>query len=196
MHNDVLKGKFHAHITVRESTARTWIVPKGWKTTIIVLNRENRSQKDLMITRHFMLGSEKTPDMVSIMDEMELATQDMSAQGYDILRAKLEHESLPTLAPAHDTYREAHVKIQVPTGVLLQTVPDYVMSSNPMVSYPEYKVLFLNARYYEGTTEEVDRHVDYSVAMIKQANPQCTVMEVKKETTVFDTNHNLDKWWA
>lgn len=190
-----LKGKFHAHITMGTNDV-DFQPPRGWKTTIITLSRGDRNQKDVMITRHFMVGSEKNPTVDSVMADIESATVQMSDKGYDVIRAKLEHEDLPTIAPSLDTYRECHIKIRKPLDVALSTVKDYVQSRNPMVKTDTHETVFLNARYYNGTNEGVDGQIDNVVRTLGVLNPKCEILEVKKETTVFDTNHKLDKWWA
>ena len=194
MLND-LKGKFHAHITVTAPEGE-FQPPKGWKVTIIVLNKGDRSQQDVMITRHFMVGSEKTPYFMHILPELLDANNQLLAMGLVPARTKLEHEDLPTVAPTAEYYRECHIKIRVPTGYDLQTVPGYVQSRNPMEVAAEYTTVFLNARYYSGTVEEVDDNIDAAVMAIRITNPGCAILEVKKESTVVDTNLNLDKWWA
>lgn len=190
-----LQGKFHAHITMGTQDV-DFQPPKGWKTTIITLSRGDRHQKDVMITRHFMVGSEKNPTLDSVMADMEATTTEMSDRGYDVIRAKLEHEDLPTIAPSLDTYRECHIKIQKPIGTKLSTVTNYVQSRNPMETTTTHETVFLNARYYNGTNEGVDGQIDSVVRTLGILNPDCKILEVKKETTVFDTNHKLDKWWA
>ena len=191
-----LEGHFHAHITVRNDTEDPYFPPKGWKTTIIILNKADRSQRDAMITRHFMLGSEKTPDMLSIMAELDKASQSMTANGYEVLRSKLEHESLPTLPPSAETYREAHIKIRKPLSTKLLPLGEFVQSRNAMETSDTHEVVFLNARWYAGTVDAVDAYVDVAVKLFQEMNPDAEVLDVKKETTVFDTNLNLDKWWA
>ena len=191
-----LAGNFHAHITVRVDDGKEVVPPAGWKTTIIVLNKDDRQQKDVMITRHFKTGTDKTPDVSNIVTSVEMAVYVLECRGYEVIRGKLEHESLPTFAPSVEHYREAHVKVKVPNGVTLNTIPGYVQSRNPMVTHDDYQVVFLNSRYYDASVRLVDHDVDQCVAEIQRINPDCEIVEVKKETTVFDSNHDLDKWWA
>lgn len=190
-----LTGHFHAHITFE--TDKEFEIPSGWKQTIIILNRDNRFQKDVMITRHFMVGGNKHPTQKSVLDHLNDTEASLIDAGLKVTRVKLEHEDLPTINPSPFNYREAHVKIRTPIiGYVLNSVAGYVQSRNPMVVEEPTEIVFLNARYYKGTVEMVDAAIDAQVELIKKLNPSCQVLEVKKETTVHDTNLKLDKWWA
>lgn len=191
---ETLVGKFHAHITVH--TDKEFECPKGWKTTIILLKKDGREQKDVMITRHFVLGSEKNPNLESIMNELHDTRKGLWGVGHNVIRVKLEHESLPTLSPTEITYRECHIKIKKPTETNLITVDGFVESSNPMEVTTTHSTVFLNARFYQGSVDNIDCAIDKVVEQLKALNPKCEILETKKETTVYDTNHGLDKWWA
>lgn len=193
--NMTLTGRFHAHMTVGTQDDH-FQAPRGWKTTIITLSRGDRQQKDVMITRHFMVGNEKHPDVDSVLNELDATAKQLAKHGQVVIRTKLEHEDLPTVGPSLDTYRECHIKIRKPIGVSLVPVVNYVQSRNPMVVTDTHETVFLNARFYNGTNEGVDSTIDSAVRTIGILNPGCEILEVKKETTVYDTNHKLDKWWA
>lgn len=192
---DDLRGKFHAHITLNTDN-HNFICPKSWKTTIIVLSKNNREQKDIMITRHFSLGKNNIHNFDSIIKEIENAANELQQSGHNVIRKKLEHESLPTLPTTLNTYRECHIKIRKPNDVPLNTVDNFVESRNPMEIKDQHSTVFLNARFYKGTIDEIDNIINRAVEKIKVANPACNILEVKKETTVYDTNLLVDKWWA
>jgi hypothetical protein len=191
---DDLKGKFHAHLTLK--TDCIVVNLRGWKMTIITMNKEDRHLTDFMFTRHFLLGSEKTPTLEAIKAEIEASVKEIDGGLGEVTRVKLEHESLPTLPPSETNYRECHIKIRVPKGHALETIDGFVQSRNPMDEEKTHSTIFLNARFYSGTVEEVDAKADEAVNCIRLLNPNCEILEVKKESTVFDTNHDHDKWWA
>lgn len=190
-----LAGKFHAHITIQHD-GKDFQIPKGWKSTIILLSRNDKQQVDEMITRHFFLGSHRNPDIESIRNDLNQAKELLESGGCQVLRVKLEHEDLPTLPPSASTYRECHVKYQAPLGTTLSHPDALVASSNPMAVHRDYEIRFLNARFYEGSVEEVDAKIQYYVNNLVKENPQIKILEVKRETTVMDSNHELDSWWA
>lgn len=192
---NTLVGRFHAHITFVSNNDDIQC-PKGWKSTIIVLNKDNREQRDVMITRHFMLGSAKNPTFASIHKDCDLAKVQLGVAGYTVVRVKIEHEDLPTLPPSDRHYRECHIKIRKPVTYNIVPVEGFVESRNAMEVTDTHSVVFMNARYYRGTVSFVDWKTDTLVQQFKDLNPTCEVLEVKKESTVFDTNLNLDKWWA
>lgn len=190
-----ITGKFHAHITI-EGYNDGFICPKGWKNTIITLNKNNREQRDIMITRHFLHGSNKNPDFKSIEQDCNDAKLELENNGSIVTRIKLEHESLPTVDPTINNYRECHVKIKKPLNINLVLIDNFVESSNPMESHIDYSIVFINARYYSGTVDDIDIKIDNQINEFKILNPLCEVIEVKKESTIFDTNLELDRWWA
>jgi hypothetical protein len=189
-----LEGRFHAHITI-ETTEVGFRPPKGWKTTIIILNKDNRIQQDIMVTRHFVVNS-PIRTLKSIQEELSLATDILQEDGHKILRVKLEHESLPTVYPSESFYRECHIKIKKPIDIALITIPGFVQSKNPMIQDLLTETVFLNARYYSGSIEEIDKSINCAYGQISELNPNCKILEVKIESTVYDSNLELDKWWA
>ena len=69
-----------------------------------------------------------------------------------------------------------------------------VPSSNPFEKLKDGNIVqFFNKRYYEGTVEQVD---DESLMIVAQLSTLCEVKDVKRESVVFDTNIEHDKWWA
>lgn len=192
-----LKGNFHCHITytTNKDTNLNFEV-YGWKNTIITLNKDDVEQTDVMITKHYKLGSEKTPDYVSIIKNINDAVFSLEGYAVDVVRVKLEHESLPTLKTNQYNYRECHIKIMKPKSDFVVSIPGFVQSRNPMEVTGTHSTVFLNARFYDGDVDSIDRYIDASVKFISTLNPHAKILEVKKETCIEDTNLNLDKWWA
>ena len=189
-----LKGNFHAHITILHNGDFKRL--SGWKNTIILLSKDSQYQTDVMLTRHFRTNSHKTPDVYSILKVLDKAKMDLQSAGHKVVRVKLEHESLPTLNVSNQHYRECHIKYKVPHGEVLKSIGGFVPSSNPMSVHDSFSHLFLNKRVYEGDCQSVDDTIRKQVQLLSNINPNCTLIEVKIETTVWDSNLNHDKWWA
>lgn len=190
-----LRGNFHAHITLNTSND-TFEPPKGWKTTIILLSKDDRHQKDVMITRHFKTGTTKTEDVAAIKASIDKTTTKLVKRGFDVVRVKLEHESLPTMPASEGHYRECHIKIKAPVGYQIKSLQNYVQSRNPMSSTEIHFVTFLNARFYSGSVEDIDAQIAKDVIAIKNMNPIAELLEIKIESAILDTNISLDRWWA
>lgn len=190
-----IKGKCHAHITIEGPNVR-FSCPKGWKVTIIVLNNFVQEQQDIIITRHFLIGSKKTPKISDIYEEMNRASDELTSKGRTVLRLKLEHETLPSFEPSIEHYRECHVKIKHPRNVEIATIPGFVPSRNVLEDVDAHRTVFLSARYYAGTLQNVDSTIDCAVETIKELNPNARILSVRKESIVFDSNLEMDNWWA
>jgi hypothetical protein len=196
---DHLKGKFHAHITLWTSNSH-FVAPPGWKTTIILLSKGDRHQKDVMITRHYVSDTLKTPKTSDMIKDVEAMAQHMRAMGHIISRCKLEHESLPTIPVGINNYRECHIKVRKKVGTEMFIPAGYVQSSNPMEVKGDMETVFLNARYYKGEVGWIDSQINKDVSRLVGRNAvrgyEIEVLEAKIESTVYDTNLALDKWWA
>lgn len=195
MNQHNLKGKFHAHITLLTEDDH-FVAPKGWKTTIILLAKGDRTQKDVMITRHYHTDTTKTQNVKDMVDNMKDTSVELFANGHTVLRMKLEHESLPTLNPTEQNYRECHIKVKKKVNDVLRIPEGLVQSRNPMVVTDTHETVFYNARFYKGTVEQIDKDVEMHVLELVAMNQDIQVLEVKVESTVWDTNLQLDKWWA
>jgi hypothetical protein len=196
---DLLKGKFHAHITLLTDD-NEFIAPSGWKTTIILLAKGDRNQKDVMITRHYVSDTIKTPGCKDMVENIELTSKQLTDAGHTVIRKKLEHESLPTVDVSPNNYRECHVKIRKKVGDVLHAPEGFVQSRNAMEVVGDTEIVFLNARYYKGQTGFIDYTINKEVSRIVNRNANkgvhVEVLETKIESTVYDTNLALDKWWA
>lgn len=193
-----LKGRFHAHITFLEALGvEVSTPPHGWKNTIILLEKGERKQTDVMVTRHFMLGSAKTPTVSSVMKILYATGTELKQQGREVTRVKLEHEDLPTLMPSIANYREAHVLVKMPKGwKFFMPVKGWVRSSNPMTQEAHCETFFFNKRFRRGTVEEIDHNIKAEVWAMMRLNKECTIVSTKIESTVYDSNQQLDQWWA
>ena len=177
-----LQGKFHVHLTVKNKT--DFKLPT-WKQTIILLSNDNKEQLDIMFTKHYFIPSNKTKSVEDIKRDVDKYVKELNSRGIEVIRVKLEHESLPTLSPSESNYRECHIKV---LENKLTSIPEgFVKSKNPI----QEGVYFLNKRWYVGDISDIEHEVDLVVEFLKEA-----VIEVKLESIVFDSNKRLDKWWA
>lgn len=188
-----LKGKFHVHLTLLCNSFDSSL--KSWKTTIIQLNKGEQEQLDVMLTKHYFVPSRKTQSLEDIKSDVAQAVVDVKKLGYRVVRVKLEHESLPTLAPSRENYRECHIKLKLPKDYVLDCPEGFVKSSNPLAQLAEHDVYFINKRWYDGCVDSIEAEVAQAAAYVSQHN-SVEVLEAKVESVVLDSNQMLDKWWA
>ncbi|MEZ6090146.1 MAG: hypothetical protein R3C05_19390 [Pirellulaceae bacterium] len=114
-----LCGKFHAHLTLEVASDRldqcqAFCTERRIKLTIVDLeNTSGRSQTDVMLTVHF-----RDPQSLAvgrITQRLLDITIEAEAAGFPVVRAKLEHESSPSLkAFTPERYHEVHIKLKLP----------------------------------------------------------------------------------
>ena len=201
-------GKFHSHITVEINEQaqleqlKAWCRERKIKLTVIDLERQERTQRDVMTTQHYRI---EEPDAVAqIVDKLKALSLELEAHGYEVLRVKLEHESLPTLPrfSAHQ-YREVHIKLHLKPERYEQDMTrlkqlgqqqGFVPSSNPNERTHEHIAQFVNMRLYDGELTQTEAKIEQVLEAL-QAH-ELDVAQVKAETTILDTNLALDRWWA
>ena len=120
-----------------------------------------------------------------------------------MVRAKLEHESLPSLPEFTERqYHEVHVKLKIPAESYDSTFEQlkqlggqhgFVPSRNPLDRQSDSVTQFVNMRLYSGNQAEADETVARTLQVLQGASLQ--VVEVKRETVVLDTHRQLDQWW-
>lgn len=145
-----LQGQFHCHITYTRNNKH--VIVSGWKDTIIIINKDDRYQEDVMITRHYLVPSKKTPTLQDVIDDI-FRVKLLLEMNVRVTRWKLEHESLPTVPITDAEYRECHIKIRIPKGYPVIPPEGFVMSRNAMEKIADTETYFLNARFYEGDVE-------------------------------------------
>ena len=205
-----LRGRFHSHITVRATAAALGAFcaeRPGLKATVIDLaDFAGRAQQDRMVTAyHFSPGGAE--GMAHIGAQLDQTVAALQAAGLEVLRVKLEHEALPTLEPFSPTrYREVHVKLRLDTADHAAVMDrlrqhaarfGYVPSRSPAQHLDGGRSLhqFLNLRLYAGTLADTQAQV---AALHAFLTDDCglEVVEIKQETAILDTAHDLDRWWA
>lgn len=204
-----ISGKFHSHITVKISNQsevsrlREFCKKRRVKFTEIDLSDfSGREQKDIMITKHFLTDGKDA--VYKIIDDLDSLSKEATKEGFEVVRVKLEHESLPTISRFDsNNYREIHIKLRVRKDEYDWTMDflkmyskmyGYVPSKNPASDKGEFLSQFVNVRYYDGTLSDTDDKVTKLVRFLTENG--ILVEEVKSETAVFDTNLSLDSWWA
>ncbi|MCB9677136.1 MAG: hypothetical protein H6737_18610 [Alphaproteobacteria bacterium] len=201
-----LTGRFHSHLTVAThelDRLRGFCSTNRIKLTVVDLDdAEGRVQRDVMTTRYH---KDDAPGAVGrIADDLLDLGARLGGAGFLVLRAKLEHESEPSLEPyGPGRYHEVHIKLAIPADgydterawlVENGRPHGFVASSNPRERTGDTVVQFVNLRIYEGDRSAADARVDEVLAVLGARG--LDVVEVKRETTVFDTHHALDRWWA
>lgn len=198
-----LVGHFHCHLTylvAKDSSQEDVVIPHGWKNTVIVLSRVRRSMVDYMITKHYIIPSAKTPTIQAMRDDID-RIKELLAKTNKVIRVKVEHETLPTIAPDETHYREAHMKVLFPNDLSPNlrcnfiALPGWQQSSNPNATTDKGDVYFFNRRFYEGTVTSVDKLIDEEINTMRILNPDYPVLEVKKESAIYDSNQDHDSWW-
>lgn len=196
-----LVGRFHSHLTVRTDDLdgfRVACAALGCKPTIIDLARGDRSQRDVMATRHHV---DDAPGAVGrIRAVLTGLARDLGARGHPVIRVKIEHESLPSL-PSFDRarYHEVHIKLSIAEAELqaalasLRGHPELVPSRNPRECRDGWVHQFLNARIHEGDRADADARVQGWCAELVARG--LSVVEVKRETVVLDDAPSHDAWW-
>jgi len=202
-----LRGRFHSHLTVnvgpeRLAALRDFCARHRAKFTVVDLaDHDGRQQRDVMLTRYHRGAEEAVSQIVS---DLTVLTLQLNEAGFTVVRAKLEHESEPSIATfdaAH--YHEVHIKLAIPAARfeeerswLQQIGPahGFVPSSNPRERTSQTVMQFVNLRIYEGDRSSADTQVADLLAVLRDRG--LYIAEVKQETTVFDTHRDLDRWWA
>ncbi|MEO0603596.1 MAG: hypothetical protein AAF211_19310, partial [Myxococcota bacterium] len=67
-------------------------------------------------------------------------------------------------------------------------------SRNPYARQADGVVQFVTLRAYTGTRADVDARVERALERLESRGIR--PVEVKRETTVFDTRRDHDAWWA
>lgn len=208
LHQQKLSGKFHAHLSVAtEDVDLTLLMnfcqQRRVKLTVIDLeNYCGRTQSDVMTTSHYSISESDAVEQIT--QHLLSLTQDLTDAGYSVLRAKLEHESLPTLDRFSESqYHEVHIKLrlsktdhkkQIEKLKELGSRLGFVPSRNPLERNANEVIQFVNLRMYSGDRESADQIVESIVSKLE--NQHFAIKEIKRETVVYDTRQDLDDWWT
>ena len=203
-----LVGKFHAHLTIeltegqRDACQEFCVGQKVKLTTVDLANNHGRQQTDVMLTSHYL---DREPNAVfRITNHLATLASQANVSGFPVVRAKLEHESLPSFSSFDDCrYHEVHIKLRLPHDsyeadyqrlITLGEEHGFVPSRNPYSRKTEYVSQFVNLRIYEGTHTQASDRVEELQTLLTQEG--FGIEETKRETVVFDTAQELDRWWA
>ncbi|MEM7233229.1 MAG: hypothetical protein AAF517_13720 [Planctomycetota bacterium] len=203
-----LRGRFHAHLTVSiagEELSRLEGVCREQKTKLTVIDLDSwdgRSQRDVMTTSYYL--EEGDDSLIRIIENLKTLGEALERAGFPVVRAKLEHESQPSLSQFSESqYHEVHIKLAIPGAELAKSTEalrvlgaksGFVASRNPREVRGEVAMQFVNLRIYSGTEDEASRRIEEIQAEL--VSHEFQVEEIKRETVVFDTRQSLDAWWA
>ena len=202
-----LYGKFHAHLTVttgldRVDELREACRRERVKLTVVELeNLQGQSQTDVMTTSHYV--DSRSGAVGRIVQDLLRLTGILDEAGFPVLRAKLEHESLPSITRYdQQQYHEVHIKLTVAEAAYESSMEQlrelgsrhgFVPSRNPRERSASAVSQFVNLRLYEGDRPAADAAVERVLTTLREASFE--IAEVKRETALFDTHRQLDQWW-
>jgi hypothetical protein len=198
-----LRGRFHSHLTVRgdatEQLARAARDVQA-KVTVIDLAGDRRAERDVMLTRYHL---DDAPGALGrVADALQSMCDTLEAEGIEVARVKVEHESEPSL-PRFDAerYHEVHIKLAIEPARfdevytwLTRGDHGWVASRNPRERRPDRVLQFVTLRCYDGDRADADARVARASATLRDAGLE--IVEIKRETAVLDTDLARDAWWA
>lgn len=198
-------GKYHVHFTIHGTPddARKVANITGTKPTIIHLYSSAKTQVDPMLTKYFSPRSDQ--DVTTIMNDIRHIGNRITECGTPLIRTKLEYidEIQDDLVLDDHTYVEAHLKMvalmddydtMLGTATTLGKENGFALSRNPNDIHRGKIRHFANMRIKTGNAIGAKSRVrdieniltDHGIA----------IQETKIELNVYDSNHDIDRWWA
>lgn len=214
----VLVGNFHSHLTIKSDDIdvlkKAATIAKG-KLTVIDLDAHGTQDRECMITNHFVTGYRGFDNADKIITHLKHLTSKIN-QTFDaeVIRIKLEHELFHPRSLTSQInqslycydYTECHIKVLIPPSMQLTQIKELAelfswrVSSNPFSVSDDGIVQFINRRFYtkEYSSCDILQLINKSIddMMIKLYNTGVDIIERKVETAVYDSNVDLDAWWA
>lgn len=213
-----LVGKFHSHLTVSGDDInilkQAAAIAKG-KLTVIDLYAQSLLDRECMITNHFVTGYRGFDSANQIITHLQqVASEINKTLNVEVVRIKLEHElfhprsleSQITQSLYQYDYTECHIKVLIPPSIQLSQIRELAelfswrLSSNPFSVSNDGIVQFINKRFYTNDYNSCDilQLINDSVddMIFKLYNTGVDIIECKVETAVYDSNADLDAWWA
>lgn len=212
-----LVGKFHSHLTIKCDTLEVLkeaaSLAKG-KLTVIDLAANKNVGRECMITNHFVTGYHGFDSSAHIIDHLKnVASKINSTLDAEVIRIKVEHELFHPRSLASQInqslyqydYTECHIKVLIPPTIPIDCIrqiaesANWRLSSNPFSVSDDGIVQFINKRFYTNDNSGCDilTLINDSVDnMVRQIYPGVDIIECKIETAVYDSNADLDAWWA
>lgn len=170
---------YHAHITIETCQP----LPKGWKATQIILDKDDRRQTDFMHTKHYCIGKNGIKDVDDIRRDVENIFELVKG-----VRYKIEQDSDFTRPITKKEYLECHIKVM--DGSVCE-LKGFQRSRNPNERVEGHDIYFWNKRWYSGTLFEARHEVELGLAFVLKE-----ILEIKFEHVLIDSRHELDSWWA
>jgi hypothetical protein len=161
-----------------------------------------------MITHHYETGSRGLEDQFDIEALLRSREQLLRESGIRVTRLKLEYDATHANASPQDAplavavgiYTEVHIKCVVPSAsrdalVATAAAAGWHPSRNPFASLEDEQIVqFVNHRFYGATQlNSVDAAVD---EIIPTLLAYASIIEIKYEVAVYDSNDDQDRWWA
>ena len=189
---------YHSHITIEctaeEAHAAAKMV-KG-KATVIHLENKYKSQQDIMITNYYVVGKKGLTTSYDVYNRLIEHEKTLADAGYSVLRSKLEKDILGKFSKtAYDQYYEIHMKYmlsleELPSFKELAYNRGWHPSTNPYQQNEDGTVVqFVNKRFTD--IDAIEPDIDETLSVLNVAE----LRDVKRETVVYDSNVEHDKWW-
>lgn len=211
-------GAFHAHFSITDApsaTVSTAAVAIGGKHTAIHLESSGRTQRDQMITVHYVTGRKGILDSNAVIADSESKAEQLTKMGLNVARIKVESEPWNQHSVSSDAerihasakYTEAHVKLKLTEDQLSalrllmhadQTMDTWRLSTNIYArSSDGHIVQFINKRFSgdQHTLATIRIDVRGMAHRLMQLFPLALV-EIKLESAIYDNNTMVDRWWA
>lgn len=185
---------YEVHITVASDDTDRWqdfCRRMGMKPLLIEL-AEGEHSRQLMCEATFTGSESGARDFA---DDLE---GDVRANGYEILRTKLECPLAPRREKTGTVYFECHIKLvltdeQLPIVAQLCRDHGFSASSEVFSRTPEKQKWYLTERYYKGEVEEVREKFRLALARARERLP---VKAMDSERVLTDSNPEIDKGWV
>jgi hypothetical protein len=214
----ILVGKFHSHLTIKSNDIdvlkKAATIAKG-KLTVIDLDAHGSQGRECMITNHFVTGYRGFDSADKIITHLkQIASKINQTFNAEVIRIKLEHELFHPRSLSSQInqslycydYTECHIKVLIPPNIQLRQIKELAelfswrLSSNPFNVSDNGIVQFINRRFYTREYSDYDilQLINDSVddMIVKLYNTGVDIIERKVETAVYDSNVDLDAWWA
>jgi hypothetical protein len=153
-----MRGSHHAHFTVAETHGLP--LPSGFKVTEILLEGDDRTERDIMLTRYYG-GMTDIQAIASAKGDAACLRQ----LGFTVERVKLEvcgHMDGTPLCPSR--YAEGHIKLRIPDAEFeevmerlrpLQAKMGFRLSQNPRERRDGITRQFANVRIRDAVARSV-----------------------------------------
>jgi hypothetical protein len=140
----------------------------------------------------------KSPDVAAGRAEAERLANAIAAEGFVVVRNKLECPLEDMMELTEWDYMECHVKLRLTPEEeayipFVEAATGAHVSSNRIGNPPGRRKWYLTNRRYHGTVEEARASFEETLAITQQYLP---VHNMEMECAVLDSNPAIDRGWA